>query len=49
MSEKGIFAQMMVGLAAEYGEEKTVMIEGTFPKAHRTETSIAAKKRGTVA
>jgi len=25
-SEKGIFARMMVGLAAEQGEEKTVMI-----------------------
>jgi len=25
-SDKGIFAQMMVGLAAEHGEEKTVMI-----------------------
>jgi hypothetical protein len=25
-SEKGIFARMMVGLAAEYGEQKTAMI-----------------------
>ncbi len=25
-SEKGIFARMMAGLAAEHGEEKTVMI-----------------------
>jgi transposase len=28
-SDKGIFAQMMVGLAADHGEEKTVMIEAT--------------------
>ncbi len=25
-SDRGVFAQMMVGLAAEHGEEKTVMI-----------------------
>ena len=43
-SEKGIFAQMMVGLAAEHGEEKTVMIDATYLKAHRTATSMAAKK-----
>ena len=41
-SEKGIFAQMMVGLAAEHGEEKTVMIDATYLKAHRTATSMAA-------
>ncbi len=45
-SEKGIFAQMMVGLAAEHGEEKTVMIDATYLKAHRTATSMAAKKGG---
>ena len=35
---------MMVGLAAEHGEEKTVMIDATYLKAHRTATSMAAKK-----
>ena len=45
-SEKGIFARMMVGLAAEHGEEKTVMIDATYLKAHRTATSMAAKKGG---
>ena len=45
-SEKGIFAQMMVGLAAEHGEEKTVMIDATYLTAHRTATSMAAKKGG---
>lgn len=34
---------MMVGLAAEHGEEKTVIIDSTYLKAHRTATSIAAK------
>ena len=45
-SDKGIFAQMLVGLAAEHGEEKTVMIDATYLKAHRTATSMAAKKGG---
>ncbi len=43
-SEKGIFARMMVGLAAEHGEEKTVMIDATYLKAHRTATSLAEKR-----
>ncbi|GAA4215271.1 hypothetical protein GCM10022290_00210 [Sagittula marina] len=46
--EKGIFARMMPGLASEHGEEKTVMIDATYLKAHRTATSMAAKKRGAV-
>ncbi|GAB5463330.1 MAG: hypothetical protein HoeaKO_34210 [Hoeflea alexandrii] len=37
---------MMVGLAAEHGEEKTVMIDATYLKAHRTATSMAVKKGG---
>ena len=41
---KGIFAQMMVGLAAAHGEEKTVMIDATYLKAHRTASSLAVKK-----
>ncbi len=43
-SDKGIFARMMVGLAAEHGEDKTVMIDATFLKAHRTVTSLGVKK-----
>ncbi|KPP90427.1 MAG: hypothetical protein HLUCCA08_15810, partial [Rhodobacteraceae bacterium HLUCCA08] len=27
---------MMMGLAADHGEEKTVMIDATYLKAHRT-------------
>ena len=45
-SEKGIFARMMIGLAADHGEEKTVMIDATYLKAHRTATSLAVKKGG---
>lgn len=48
-SEKGIFARMMVGFAAEYSEEQTVMIDAPYLKAHRTATSMAAKKGGAVA
>ena len=45
-SDKGIFAQMMVGLAAKHGEERTVMIDATYLKAHRTASSMGVKKRG---
>jgi transposase len=45
-SEKGIFARMMAGLAAERGEKGTVMIDATYLKAHRTASSLAAKKGG---
>ena len=47
-SEKGIFVRMMAGLAAEYGEKKTVMIDATYLKAHRTASSLGVKKRGGV-
>lgn len=43
-SDKGVFARMMAGLAAEHGEEKTVMIDATYLKAHRTATSMGVKK-----
>ena len=45
-SDKGIFARMMAGLAAEHGERKTVMIDATYLKAHRTATSLGVKKGG---
>ena len=35
---------MMAGLAAGHGEEKTLMIDATYLKAHRTATSMAVKK-----
>lgn len=45
-SDKGVFAQIMAGLAGEHCEKKTVMIDATYLKAHRTATSMAAKKGG---
>ncbi len=45
-SDKGIFARMMVGLAADHGERKIVMIDATYLKAHRTATSMGVKKGG---
>ena len=45
-SDKGIFARIMAGLAAEHGEQKTVMIDATYLKAHRTATSMGVKKGG---
>jgi len=35
---------MMAGLAAQHGETKTVMIDATYTKAHRTASSLGAKK-----
>ena len=37
---------MMHGLAAEATVPKTVMIDATYLKAHRTATSLRAKKGG---
>lgn len=45
-SEKGIFAQMMHGLASDAAVPKTVMIDATYLKAHRTAT-ILRSRRGT--
>ena len=43
-SEKGVCARMMTGLAAEHRESKTLMIDATYLKTHRTATSMAVKK-----
>lgn len=43
-SDKGVFARIMVGLAAEHGEEKTVMINATYLEAYRTAPSMGAKR-----
>ena len=43
-SDKGVFARMMAGLAAEHSEEKAVMIDATHLKTHRTATSMRLKK-----
>ena len=45
-SDKGVFARMMDGLASEAAVPKTVMIDATYLKAHRTATSLRSKKGG---
>ena len=42
--DKGVFARMMDGLASEAAVPKTVMIDATYLKAHRTATSLRSKK-----
>jgi transposase len=42
--ERGIFLRMMGGLAAADAESKTVMIDATYLKAHRTASSLRVKK-----
>ena len=44
--DKGVFARMMEGLASKAAVPKTVMIDATYLKAHRTATSLRSKKRG---
>ena len=48
-SDNGVFARIMVGLAAEGADPKTIMIDATYLKAHRTACSLRAKKGGGVA
>lgn len=42
----GVFARIMEGLASEAAEQRTVMIDATDLKAHRTASSLAVKKGG---
>jgi len=42
--EMGVFLRMMEGLAAEGAEPKTLMIDATYLKAHRTASSLRVKK-----
>src|SRR5690606_42057944 len=43
--DKGIFIQMMEGMAVpEAPELKTIMIDATYLKAHRTASSLRVKK-----
>lgn len=46
--DMGVFARMMEGLAAASPEPKTIMIDATYLKAHRTATSLRLKKGGPV-
>ncbi|MFV0291729.1 MAG: transposase, partial [Paracoccus sp. (in: a-proteobacteria)] len=45
-SENGVFARILMGLAAEGAEHKTIMIDATYLKAHRAASSRAVKKGG---
>ena len=45
-SDKGVFARMMAGLASQASVPKTVMIDATYLKAHRTATSLRSKRGG---
>ena len=44
--DMGVFARMMEGLASEGTEHNTIMIDATYLKAHRTASSLWAKKGG---
>ncbi len=45
-SDMGVFARIMAGLASESTEQKTIMMDATYLKAHRTASSLRAKKGG---
>lgn len=45
-SRMGVFARIMTGLAAEVADEKTIMIDATYLKAHRTASSLRVKRGG---
>ena len=45
-SDRGVFARIMAGLAAEHGEGTTAMIDATHLNAHRTASSLCVKKGG---
>ena len=43
-SDKGVFVAMMDGLASRGTERKTIMIDATYLKAHRTASSLRVKR-----
>ncbi|ANT63132.1 transposase (plasmid) [Salipiger sp. CCB-MM3] len=45
-SEMGVFARILVELADQGTETATVMIDATYLKAHRTASSLGARKGG---
>ena len=48
-SDIGVFARIMTGLAAEDPDNTTISIDATYLKAHRTASSLRAKKGGVAA
>ena len=45
-SDMGVFARIMTGLAAEAPDNTTISIDATYLKAHRTASSLRAKRGG---
>ncbi|KEJ94844.1 transposase, IS5 family [Pseudosulfitobacter pseudonitzschiae] len=45
-SDMGVFARMTTGLAAEAPDKKTISIDATYLKAHRTASSLRLKEGG---
>jgi len=45
-SDMGVFARIMTGLAAEAPDNKTISIDATYLKAHRTASGLGLKKGG---
>ena len=43
-SEAGVFIRMMEGLSGTQAARRTLMIDATYLKAHRTASSLAVKK-----
>ena len=43
-SQAGVFVRMMEGLSGAQTERRTVMIDATYLKAHRTASSLRVKK-----
>lgn len=44
MEREGVFARMMAGLVTEADKRKTVMIDATYLKAHRTASSLRSER-----
>ena len=45
-SDKGVFIAMMDGLASRGTARKTIMIDATYLKAHRTASNLRVKRGG---
>ena len=45
-SDMGVFARIMMGLAEQAPDNKTISIDATYLKAHRTASSLRFKKGG---
>ena len=45
-SDMGVFARIMMGLAEQAPDNKTISIDATYLKAHRTASSLRLKKGG---